>query len=142
VLPTPLPRRVYFAEVPRLDHSPWHWAGVASYLLINLISPRVYLFLLTHYRRVDPSKRASVLWDRLLLLNTVGLFLFFGFAFAPGWLRMCSVSLPALIVLAWLLSQPGTLRNAARWALAAFALVLMIGGSFATQWQCTDTLRL
>ena len=43
-------------------------------------------------------------------LSIVGLFLFLGVAPAPNWFRLCSISLPGLILLVWLVNSRRSFR--------------------------------
>lgn len=65
-------------------------------------------------------------WDRLMLVSLVGLFLFLGIAYSPEWVRLCSVSLPALIVFAWFLSSAGRVGRAAAKLLGIVAALAVL----------------
>ncbi len=117
--------RIYFADLPNLH--PWYpqLPRVGAYLFIHGILPLVYLLFFARYWR-EVRDRPGELWDRLMLLNIMGLFLFLGIAPAPNWLRLCSVSLPALILLVWLVNSPGKLHQEISRLLWAAALMLAI----------------
>jgi hypothetical protein len=70
-------------------------------LFVNTLLPIVYVLFLFCYRRRKAAQRSGP-WDRLMLLNIVGLCLFAGVVRAPAYSRLCSVSIPALILLVWL----------------------------------------
>jgi hypothetical protein len=117
--------RVYFADIS-LTHS-WYseFPRAIAYLFIHLLVPLVYLLFFARYWRESPGKPLEAC-GRLMLVNVVGLFQFLLVAPGPGWLRLCSVSLPALIVLVWLLSQPGKVELAVSRLLWAGALVFLV----------------
>lgn len=115
---------VYLTEVPVF---PWplQLPAVAIWLSVHLLLPLVYLLYLARWWRVAKARPGEP-WDRLMLLSLVGLCLFLSVATSPSWLRLCSVSLPALIVLAWFVRSSGRLSVASRrllWAIGAAVLV-------------------
>jgi hypothetical protein len=82
----------------------------ASWLLIYALIPSVYVvFLLIYWSKVHVEPKEH--WNRLILLNIMGLFLFIGVANAPSWTRLCTVSPPAFILLGWMLSSQGKLYH-------------------------------
>jgi hypothetical protein len=96
-----------------------------AYLFIHLLVPLVYLLFFARYWRESQVKPLEA-WGRLMLVNVVGLFQFLLVAPGPGWLRLCSVSLPALIVLGWLVGWPGRFHLVLARLLWVGALVFMI----------------
>jgi hypothetical protein len=62
------------------------------------------LFLVCYWK--ESSRQPQHHWDRLMLVNITGLFLFLSVAPAPSYYRLCVVSLPALILFVWLLTLP------------------------------------
>ncbi|HEV2472328.1 MAG TPA: hypothetical protein VGS41_06670, partial [Chthonomonadales bacterium] len=117
--------KVYMVELPALRS--WSdfpdWAG---FLFIVAIVPTVYAVFFVRYWRVSRS-HPSEPWDRLMLVNLVGMFLLAGVAPAPSYFRLCSVCLPALITLVWLVNQPGVLEKALLTLLWTGGLALTIG---------------
>jgi hypothetical protein len=116
--------QVYMTELPQFQ--PWYRAPtLAVWLFINVSLPLIYAFFFFRYRR---TARAQPLlpWDRLMVLNLVGLFLLMGVAPAPARLRLCAVSLPAFVLLGWLLSLPGRLNRVLRPLVCALALILAL----------------
>jgi hypothetical protein len=127
--------RVYMAELPVL-HS-WRdlpdWTG---FLFIVAILPTVYALFFVRYRRI-PAATPAEPWDRLMLINLVGLFLLAGVAPAPSYFRLCSVCLPALITLLWLLNQRGVLERVLLTLLwtAGLALAIVMPLRRQCQWR-------
>jgi hypothetical protein len=82
----------------------------------------IFLLVLVRKRRIERTEP----WDQLLLLAVTGLSMFL--AVAPGMtpLRVSSVSLPALVLLAWLLSRAGGPILLAGQALAVLSLAIAI----------------
>ncbi|HEV2494474.1 MAG TPA: hypothetical protein VG204_15535 [Terriglobia bacterium] len=117
--------RLYLTEMPR----PTHWytlAKLAAYVFIRALLPLVYIVFFTSYRR-EARTQTQEPWDRMMLLSIVGLSLFVGIAPAAAWFRFCTVSMPAIIVLVWLVNRSrrfGRPWSGALWVLALlFALV-------------------
>lgn len=87
--------RVYLSEIPPLP--PWiHLPRLGGFLFIHALVPLVYLVFLVRYWRGTTRGEEGV---RLVLLNVMGLFLFASIAPSPSYLRLCTVSPPALITL-------------------------------------------
>jgi hypothetical protein len=98
------------AELP--DYPFWlELPAVGVWISMHLLLPLIYLLFFVRYLREAKTHPAEP-WDRLMLLSTVGMCLFLGIAFSPNWMRLCSVSLPALIVFTWFLRPSGRLSRA------------------------------
>jgi len=81
-----------------------------AWLLMYALVPFIYVvFFLIYWHKAHVQLKEH--WDRLMLLNITGLFLFLGVAYAPSWGRLCTVSPPAMIILVWTLSSLGKLRQ-------------------------------
>jgi hypothetical protein len=78
--------------------------GVVPLLFVYATVPWVYVVFFLAYARREVGD-SSEPWDQLLLVNTIGFFLFVSVAPAPAWIRLCTVSPPAWIVLIWLLQH-------------------------------------
>jgi hypothetical protein len=91
--------RVYMTNPPL--GSRWYAAipSLTVFALIHALLPLVFVVFLLCYRIRTQSSRP---WHSLLLLNTVGFFLFMGVAAAPVATRLYAVSPPALILFVWL----------------------------------------
>ena len=116
--------KAYLFSPPDIRH--WYsvpWLGV--YVLIHILVPVTYVIFLLRYR-VEARTRLTTPWDRLMLLNIVGLFLFLGVAPAPSFPRLCTVSLPALILTVWLGALPRKPEQFLTRCLWAFALMLAV----------------
>ena len=101
------------------------WAGLPSwgmFLFIGML-PLVYLLFFARYRRASAIEPREP-WNQLMLVNLVGIFTFLGVAPAPSFFRLCSVSLPALIILVWFANQPGQPEHFMLRTLWLIALVL------------------
>lgn len=130
--------RAYLEGMPSL-HGWGDWFAVGMYLSIGGLLPLIYVaFFLYHRRKADAEP--SQPWDRLMLVNLMGLFMFFGVAPAPSYLRLCSVSLPGFILLAWLL-KVGMAKPGLRYTVWSTALLLLVAGPVVRQarWRgCLD----
>ncbi len=123
--------RTYMAswpELPGLSDVPIF----AAWLFIHALLPLVYVVFLFRYRR-KVKAHPSEPWDRLMLLAFVGVALFIGVAPAPNWPRLCAVSIPALILLVWLLSKSGGLHRAVTRSLWMITLIFALVGSWLQQ---------
>ena len=104
-----------------------HWQripGLLGFLLVHALLPLVYILFLVRYQR--RSKQASgEHWERLMLINLVGLASLLSVALAPTWARLYYVSLPALILFAWILKSEGRAGRFLSNALYVFTLILM-----------------
>jgi len=130
----------YMADPPPLRIYS-EWPDVATFLLIHLIVPLVYLLFMVRYRR-ERRLHPDVPWDRLLLIAFTGLFLFLGTIHSAGFMRMYVISFPALILVAWFLnanlkSEVFLLRSL--WALA---LVLAVARPVIAQTRWNKFLSL
>ena len=100
--------KAYMLGLPLVP--PWrHLPTLGVWLFIHGLLPLVYLLFFFRYRR-EVQARPEEPWDRLMLLSIVGLFLFLGVAPAPNWFRLCSISLPELILLVWLVNSMRSFR--------------------------------
>jgi len=116
--------KVYLFSPPDIQH--WYnLPGLGVYLFIHLLVPGAYVIFLLRYRR-EVRSRSTTPWDRLMLLNMLGLFLFLGVASAPSFFRLCTVSLPALILAVWLGASAGKPERFLAGLLWTFALMLVV----------------
>ena len=77
---------------------------------IHVLIPLVYVLFFVRYGRERDLHRAEP-WDRLMLVNLVGIFLFLGVLPSPSYSRLCSVSPPGIILLIWFATRPGRLER-------------------------------
>jgi hypothetical protein len=96
--------RVYLTGRPQL-HVWTGWLELPAFALIHLIVPAVYILFLSSYARKS-RKESEELWNRLMLINFTGVFLFLTVASAPASTRLYAVSPPALVLLTWFLDSP------------------------------------
>lgn len=132
--------RVYMAHRPAIHGWPaaFEWTG---WIFIQALVPLIYLAFFVGYRR-SAGRRASGGTDRLMLVAMVGLFSFLAVASAPSYRRLCSVSLPAIILLVWYLSTPGGRKKACRIAMAAVSLCWIVVASLLVQTRWHASLDL
>lgn len=122
---------VYMSELP--TYLSWNrLPGLFIYLFIHALLPLVYIAFFFRYRHWRGS-RPNEPWDRLMLVNLVGLSLFLGIASAPNLSRLCAVSLPALIVLVWLIRSGEGPGGFLLKSLGTLALALAILSTVRTQ---------
>ena len=119
----------YIADLPEVLFSgsitTYRLPALGIWLFIHALVPFVYLAFFVRHRR-EAHARPQEPWDRLMLLNVTGLFQFIGIAPAPSWFRLCSVSVPALVIFTWLVRSPGKLRQTLVRSLWVVALILAI----------------
>ena len=95
------------------------------FLFMHAAVPLVYIICLVVICR--RSKNGPIEeWNKLLLVCLTGLAMFLAIAFSPSWARLSTASLPAMILLAWLLQRPGRALATIRIGLAIIAIVLPI----------------
>lgn len=87
--------------------------------------PLVYILFFARYWR-EYRKKPLEYWERPMLVAIVGFFLLLSVARAPDWVRMAAVSLPALILLGWLLDSPRKLARTLVLVLTAGALLVAL----------------
>ena len=98
---------VYLSEIPQFP--PWsHLPPLGRFLFIHALVPLIYLVFLVWRRRRPTHGEEEV---RLMLLNIMGLFLFASVAPSPSYLRLCTVSPPALIILVYWMQREGRLQR-------------------------------
>jgi len=116
-----------------------HWyevPGLLPYVFIHALLPLVYLLFFARCWR-ESQNRPEQPWDRLMLVSLLGFLLLAGVAPAPVYWRLCTVSLPALIIFVWFLSSKGKLQFLARQMLWLGAAVMLIGFTLQqqTKWR-------
>jgi hypothetical protein len=114
----------YMALFSAARHS-FHAAFGAVRLLPDLVGvPCIFIiFFVRYWRKADKENRK--LWERPMLVAVVGLFLFLSVLPAPAPNRVMAGSLPAFILLGWLLDS----KSKAARALVAVCGVLAIVGT-------------
>lgn len=115
----------YMTDVPALH--PWfRLPGFAAWLAVYLLVPLIYILFFVRYwdEREDLPDEP---WERLALLWFVGFALFLGVVTVPTWLRLCTVSAPAVILAVWQVNFAGRFQRIRVAAVWAFALVLAMG---------------
>lgn len=123
--------QVYMTEVPQVGS--WHRLPILGVWLFNqVLQPLVYLLIFSRYWRAK-SLADEKTWDKLMLLNITGLFLFVGIAPAPGTVRLASISWPALILFVWYIHSWGQAGRILIRLLAVSALMLAVGAAFERQ---------
>lgn len=94
--------------------------------------PLVYIiFILTTHRRWKNDRTQS--WDQLLLVALTGVAMFLAIASSPSLKRLSTVSPPAMVLLAWLLNQPGKATTSLKAILAAAAVAVAIAAPIRAQ---------
>lgn len=116
--------QTYLSNPPPLR--PWYALPLLLvYLSIHILVPATYLLFLVRYRK-QAKVHLDLPWDRLMLVNLTGLLMFISIAPAPGFYRLCAVSLPAWITLAWLLTLPGKPERALTVLAWAFGFLMTV----------------
>lgn len=102
------------------------WPNLAAFLLTHLLLPLIYVLFFVRYYR-ESRLHLEEPWDALMMVNLIGLFLFLSVAHAPAYQRLYTVSLPALILLAWFLKadfKTERFLRAACWAAVLVAAIV------------------
>ena len=132
--------RTYMVGRPAV-HGWAHWPDLVTWPFIHLLIPLVYILFFVRYWREQRS-RPQEPWERLMLVNVTGLCLFATIVSAPAWNRLYTVSLPALILLVWILNSPFKLERALLRILWATVIVLGIARPIMTQMRWKAYLDL
>jgi len=113
--------RAYMSDWPGL--ASWtRVPAVGAWILIYALVPLAYVLFVVRYRRESVYKSAEP-WKKLMMLNIIGCSLFSGVLSAPGFVRLCSVSPPALILSVWMV---GTMSKYGS-ALMKILWILLLG---------------
>lgn len=84
-----------------------NFVGMSRWVLLKLILPAVYPVFVIYYWRA--SRRTAHTPPReLVLLAVVGIALLATFSYAPLYVRLGTISLPAIIIALWMLRRTGT----------------------------------
>jgi hypothetical protein len=131
---------IYMADRPSIRA--WsQWPNLAAFLLIHFIVPLVYILFFVRYWR-ESRLHPEEPWDRLMLLNLTGLFLFLSIVHSIGYMRLFTGSLPALILAVWFLKASLKPERILRQALWATVLVVAIARPAITQTLWNASLDL
>jgi len=117
--------RVYMTEAPEFLPL-FRLPALGVYLFINAILPLVYIIFVIRYLRLHLIRPREP-WAKLMLLNFMGIALLVSVAPAPDWVRICAASLPGLILMVWILREPGKLPQ----VLAGSIWFIALGLAFA-----------
>lgn len=132
--------RVYMADPPPI-HVYSQWPNVLAFLFVHFVVPLVYILLFVRYCR-EARFHPEEPWDRLVLISLTGLFLFLGVVPAAGFMRMHTISLPALILVAWFLKAPFKTEGVLLRGLWAMTLALAIARPLIAQTRWNKLLDL
>jgi hypothetical protein len=131
---------VYGADMPFPET--WHsTVPLGRWLVVELLVPWVYFLFFLRARR-ERKMRPQESWDRLMLVSIVGLCLFLSVAPSALNYRLCTVSLPAFILLVWFAKWPGRIERAALPFFWVGLLALMIAETHSIQTRGHATLDL
>jgi hypothetical protein len=133
---------VYGTDMPFGDD--WYKTPlVGTWLVIELLVPGIYfLFFFRVWR--ERKMRPEEPWDRLMLVSIVGLCLFLSVAPSALNYRLCTVSLPAFLVLVWFAKWPGRIERVMLppvW-IGLLALMIAEARSGQTRWHATLELPI
>jgi hypothetical protein len=131
--------RVYLTGRPHL-HIWTSWIELPAFALIHLVVPGVYILFLSSYA-LKSRKACDALWNRLMLVNFMGLSLFLTVASAPASTRLYAVSAPALVLLTWFLDSSQKVERSSLRFLFFIVFVMAIAQPLVAQirWKaCLD----
>lgn len=132
--------RAYLLSPP--DLRPWQglpW--VVAYVLVHVMVPGAYLLFGVRYWK-QARRQPQHPWDRLMLINITGVFLFLSIAPSPSYFRLCVVSLPAVILSVWLLTHPAWPERVLTSLLWILVAVMAVGDTLHVQRHATGSLDL
>jgi len=126
------PLRYYGAPVVnnwRVVRYDFQWSpGAARWIAFPFVYatvPLVYIIFAIIMRRRGEKDRNEP-WDQLLLLAITGFAMFLAIASEPSVKRLSTVSPPAMILLTWLLTQPGKIKRRLEAILGTLAVAVAI----------------
>jgi hypothetical protein len=111
------------------------------FLFVHLTVPLVYVICIVIMFRRSKNEPGEP-WDKIGLLVLAGLAMFLAIASSPGWKRLATSSLPAVILLTWLLNRWGRTGAKFRIGLGALAIVTALAGAARTQTRGATFLDL
>ena len=100
-----------------------NFVEISRWVLVKLLLPAVYPVFVVYYWRA--ARRSAHTPPRaVVLLAVVGIALLVTFSYAPLYIRLGTISLPAIIIALWMLRRTGTtLWRPVLWAATALFLV-------------------
>jgi hypothetical protein len=130
--------RVYLHGWHALRDNVANWPDIPTYFFIHALIPGIYLLFFLRYRHERPF-HGDESWNRIVLLNVTGIFLFFSVAAAPAYNRLCTVSVPAIITLVWLATRLPKMgpKFVAAFASAALGLACLKPAVTQTRWRAS-----
>jgi hypothetical protein len=132
--------RAYMKWRPSL-HVWTDWPEFPAWMLIHFILPLVYILFFVRYRR-EMRLRPEIPWEGLMLVNFTGISMFLMVASAPAANRLYTVSLPALILLVWLLDTRSALERVLLRGLWVTVVLLALIKPVVTQMRWKASLNL
>jgi hypothetical protein len=132
--------RIYLHGWPS-RHEWANWPDLVGIAFIHVLIPMVYVLAFLQYR-FQGQVHSRREWPRLMLVNVTGLTLFLTIASSPAYNRLCTISIPAFIALAWLVGFPGKFESALLRGLMAAALLMMVLKPTITQTRWEESLTL
>ena len=132
-----LKQLLYYTVVFVVKYYPADWFNtwrvyLTAFALVHAIVPMVYLLFCATYV-LKSRKESDELWNRLMLVNFTGLFLFLTVASAPAYSRLYAVSPPALVLLVWFLDSPRKVERTMLRLLWVMVFVMAIVRPLVTQ---------
>jgi len=119
----------------------YNWMRVGGWLATELLVPYSYVLFFWYARRAR-KQRPDEPWDRLMLLAIVGLCLFLSVVPSAMNYRLCTISLPAYILVAWVARPRGNIKRIALPLLWIGILALMVAETHEIQKSWHATLDL
>ena len=132
--------RAYLAYWPSVHLWP-NWPDVIAWFFIHALIPLVYILFFVRYWR-EARLRPEKPWERLMLVNVTGMFVFLSVATSPSYVRLYCVSLPGIILLSWFLDSPFRAEKVLRFGAWTAVLVLGIARPGVTQVRWRACLNL
>jgi len=115
----------YMTDMPQ-SHPWFQVPTLIVWFAVYLLVPLIYILFFVRYWDEEKDLPQEP-WDRVMMLWFVGLALFLGVVTAPTWVRLCTVSPPAVILFVWYFNFEGLLQKIRIGTLWAITLVLAIG---------------
>lgn len=118
--------QVMWGEFPDYSSLRTFVVPATRWLLLFACVPLLFILFFVGYWR-ESRKKPPTYWQRPMLVALAGLFMLLSIAPAPNMNRMSASSLPALILLGWMLDSP---RRLARAMAAAISVAVLLAAAY------------
>lgn len=113
---------------------------LAAFAFLHLLLPLIYVLFAVRYARA--GNRVDERWRALMLVEFMGVALFVSVAGSASSTRLAMVAMPGVVLLAWLMEQPGAAEKMVKEACWTAVIVLAVTAPVIRQTRWHGTLQL